>query len=192
MRAAAGVRDNTARGKLLRAFVVPGDAALSVAELRAFVRERISSGLVPNRFELLAAMPLTPSGKLDRRALPASSDADDPVLHVAPRSEFERKLVGLWEEAPEVRPIGSRNAVWAAIERAVRGMAARSRHHTQAHGRRTALCSAQRNCVPKTTVFTRKAGEASPGIEGSLQITVGMPFFDRTIRFLTFDECHEI
>ena len=61
---------------------------------------------MPNRFELLAALPVTPSGKLDRRALPASSDADDPVLHVAPGNEFECKLVGLWEEALEARPIG--------------------------------------------------------------------------------------
>ncbi|WP_405003667.1 amino acid adenylation domain-containing protein [Kitasatospora purpeofusca] len=67
--AALVVRDG-AGNELLTALVVPaGPGALDVAALRRFARTTMPAQLVPNRFHPVAELPLTSSGKLDRKAL---------------------------------------------------------------------------------------------------------------------------
>jgi thioesterase domain-containing protein/aryl carrier-like protein len=61
--------------------------------------------MIPAVFVLLDALPLTPTGKLDRRALPAPALRADSAA-VAPRDRLELQLVQLWEELLDVRPIG--------------------------------------------------------------------------------------
>jgi amino acid adenylation domain-containing protein len=132
VRSAAVVCDETASGKRLIAYVVPRSAPISIADLRAFLRDRLPPALVPNLFEHIAALPLTPSGKLERRSLPAVQAAAEPENYVAPRNDFETRLVGMWEEVLQARPIGIRDdffalgghslsavAVAAAIERSL-------------------------------------------------------------------------
>jgi len=110
VRAAAVVCNDTPSGKRLTAYVVPrGKSAVSAADLRSFVRDRIPPALIPNRFESIAALPLTPSGKLDRRSLPAIAVVDEQSHFVPPRTDLERRLVGLWEEVLQARPIGIRD-----------------------------------------------------------------------------------
>ena len=110
VRSAAVVCNDTASGKRLIAYVVPrGSDPVPGAELRAFVRDRIPPALIPNRFETIAALPLTPSGKLDRRALPSSSGEEEPGNYVPPRNELESQLVSLWEGVLQARPIGIRD-----------------------------------------------------------------------------------
>ncbi len=132
VRSAAVVCDETDSGKRLIAYVVARAAPIPIADLRAFMRDRLPPALVPNLFEHIAALPLTPSGKLDRRALPAVQAAAERENYVAPRGEFETRLVGMWEEVLQARPIGIRDdffalgghslsavAVAAAIERSL-------------------------------------------------------------------------
>jgi D-alanine--poly(phosphoribitol) ligase subunit 1 len=57
---------------LIVAYVV-AKGPLDVAALKAFLRTRLPEYMVPNQFEQIAEMPLTPSGKADRKALPAPS-----------------------------------------------------------------------------------------------------------------------
>jgi amino acid adenylation domain-containing protein len=110
VRSAAVVCNDTPSGKKLTAYVVPrGLGPVAAAELRAFVRERIPPALIPNRFESIAALPLTPSGKLDRRALPAVTADDAQSNYIAPGNELETRLVGLWESVLQARPIGIRD-----------------------------------------------------------------------------------
>ena len=110
VRSAAVVCNDTPSGKRLIAYVVPRrSGGIPVAELRAFVRDRIPPALIPNRFETVAALPLTPSGKLDRRALPAISDEEEQSNYVPPRNELESQLVSLWEGVLQARPIGIRD-----------------------------------------------------------------------------------
>jgi non-ribosomal peptide synthase protein (TIGR01720 family) len=52
--------------------------------------------MVPSIFVPLAAMPSTPSGKLDREALPAADRASGSATYVAPASEAERELARIW------------------------------------------------------------------------------------------------
>ena len=67
--------------------------------------------MVPAAFVLLEALPLTPSGKVDRRALPAPerSGPASPESFVAPSLPVHQQLVEIWEELLEVRPIGIRD-----------------------------------------------------------------------------------
>lgn len=62
---------------LIVAYVVcRGD--LEIEELKAFLKTRLPDYMVPNHFQRIAVMPLTPSGKADRKALP------EPSLHARP------------------------------------------------------------------------------------------------------------
>ncbi|MFJ1901978.1 amino acid adenylation domain-containing protein [Streptomyces sp. NPDC088115] len=72
-RAAVVAHDHPAGDRQLTAYVVPagGDRqGLREAELRTYAREMLADYLVPAAFVVLDALPLTPSGKLDRAALP--------------------------------------------------------------------------------------------------------------------------
>jgi amino acid adenylation domain-containing protein len=110
VRSAAVVCNDTPSGKRLTAYVVPrGSAPVPAAELRAFVRDRIPPALIPNRFESIAMIPLTSSGKLDRRALPALTGEDEQSNHVPPRNDLESQLISLWEGVLQARPIGVRD-----------------------------------------------------------------------------------
>jgi thioesterase domain-containing protein len=56
---------------------------------------------------------LTPSGKLDRRSLPAVHVTEEQNTYVAPQTELEMRLVRLWEEELQARPIGIRDDFFA-------------------------------------------------------------------------------
>jgi amino acid adenylation domain-containing protein len=97
----------------LTAYVVarPGDAAGAAGgqELRRFAAERLPAYMVPAAFCALPALPRLANGKVDRRALPPPWEgrllpAD---RFVAPRSELERQLVGLWQEALGIERVGT-------------------------------------------------------------------------------------
>ncbi|HEX4147958.1 MAG TPA: thioesterase domain-containing protein, partial [Pirellulales bacterium] len=79
-----------------------------VPALRQRVESSLPAAWMPAAFVLLEQMPLTTGGKLDRRALPEPTgcrpDWSGPL--VAPRSELEARLVGIWETLLDVRPVG--------------------------------------------------------------------------------------
>ena len=81
-------RDGDAR---LAAYVVADEARGGrPAELHRYLQERVPEHMIPAHFLMLEALPLTPSGKVDRRALPRSSGAWwRRVGHVAPRNPVE-------------------------------------------------------------------------------------------------------
>ncbi|WP_410573852.1 non-ribosomal peptide synthase/polyketide synthase [Amycolatopsis sp. cmx-4-61] len=84
----------------LVAYVVPA----APADLREFLGASLPAHLVPSAFVPLDRLPLNPSGKLDRRALPAP-DFTGGATRVAPRTETERLLAAIWADAlglPEV------------------------------------------------------------------------------------------
>jgi amino acid adenylation domain-containing protein len=86
---------------------VPG-ASPSVSELRRFLGETLPDHLVPAAAVLLDALPLTPSGKLDRRSLPAPG-TDRPALadeYVAPGGPLEEVLAGIWSRVLGVERVG--------------------------------------------------------------------------------------
>jgi amino acid adenylation domain-containing protein/non-ribosomal peptide synthase protein (TIGR01720 family) len=103
-------REDEPRVKRLVAYVVPAadEEAPSAADLRAYLRERLPEYMVPSAFVALEGFPVTPNGKLDRRALPAPQQ-DRPELehgYEAPRTATERALAEIWEATLRVERVG--------------------------------------------------------------------------------------
>ncbi len=94
----------------LVAYVVPGSAesAPPVDEVRAWLGERLPDYMIPRHFVTVDALPLTPQGKVDRRALPEPA-ANRPVLdqrYVAPRGDLENLLADIWRRVLGVDRVG--------------------------------------------------------------------------------------
>jgi thioesterase domain-containing protein/acyl carrier protein len=89
------------------AYVVGQDGAPEVEGLQAHVAASLPSYMVPSAFVVLEAMPLSPNGKLDRKALPAPElGAQSPRAYVAPRTVAEELLAGIWCELLRVERVG--------------------------------------------------------------------------------------
>ncbi|MFI0976471.1 amino acid adenylation domain-containing protein [Streptomyces sp. NPDC021093] len=78
--------------------------------LREFAAARLPAYMVPSAFVVLAEFPLTPNGKLDRRALPAPPERDGPLAKdSAPATPAERTLAQVWSEVLGVGRVGTRD-----------------------------------------------------------------------------------
>jgi len=93
--------------KRLVAYVVGGADA---EELRAGLRRALPEFMVPAAFVAMDALPQTPNGKLDRRALPAPRFDSAGGEYVAPRGETEAALAGIWSEVLGVERVGARDS----------------------------------------------------------------------------------
>ncbi len=92
----------------LAAWVEPR-AAVEMSELRLFLEERVPAYMVPQLFLLLENLPLTSTGKVDRRALPPVNPSlarSSQTPHVAPRTDTEARIAAVWEELLGIRGIG--------------------------------------------------------------------------------------
>jgi len=95
----------------LVAYVVPEPgAAADPAALKAHLRERLPDYMVPGAFVEMERLPLTPSGKVARRALPAPEQTSPEVGYVAPRTETEALLAGIYAEVLRVERVGAQQS----------------------------------------------------------------------------------
>ena len=103
------VREDAPGEKRLVAYVVVHDEqAVTSADLRAFLKDRLPEYMVPHVFVMLESLPLTSSGKVDRRSLPAPdrSRQDQDVVFIEPRTPFEEVLAGIWSDVLRTNRIG--------------------------------------------------------------------------------------
>ena len=96
-------RDDSGNGLQLVAYVVGQN--LSVADLRTTLSQRLPTYMVPAAFVLLEAFPLTPNGKIDRKALPAPS-ATAVAQYVPPRDDVETIMANIWAEMLKLPRVG--------------------------------------------------------------------------------------
>jgi amino acid adenylation domain-containing protein len=101
-------RGEAARPRLV-AYVVPhGPPAPAYEELRVFLKRRLPDYMLPAATVVLEALPLTPSGKVNRQALPEPERRPASARQfLEPRSRPEQILAGIWAELLHVQRVGA-------------------------------------------------------------------------------------
>jgi amino acid adenylation domain-containing protein len=102
--AAVLLREDTPGDKRLVAYVVGSETDTEL--LRTHLQNRLPDYMVPSIIVPLDALPLTPSGKIARRALPVPDYADAAEAYVAPRTPSEKALVQIWSDVLNVQQVG--------------------------------------------------------------------------------------
>jgi amino acid adenylation domain-containing protein len=113
-----GVRSVAVKGFLdasgtsrLAAYLLTRDIA-EPESLRGFLRSRVPAPLIPSVFVALDTFPMTPSGKVDRRALPDPVPGDGtgrPPYH-PPRTAAERMVCRVWSDLLGVERVGAHDS----------------------------------------------------------------------------------
>jgi nonribosomal peptide synthetase DhbF len=98
------MREQPGAGQHIVAYLVPrAGQTIEMSDLRRELAERLPQYMIPSRFVILDALPLTSSGKLDRRLLPA------PGAHIddePPETPTEVRLAAIWREVLRVKQTG--------------------------------------------------------------------------------------
>jgi amino acid adenylation domain-containing protein len=100
--------DEPGQKRLVAYWVAHRDPETSAADLRSFLQEQLPAQMVPAHFVSMDAMPLTPSGKVDRRSLPAPDGARSgrSAAPVPPRTPLERMLAEIWSGLLSIEGMG--------------------------------------------------------------------------------------
>jgi amino acid adenylation domain-containing protein/non-ribosomal peptide synthase protein (TIGR01720 family) len=104
------LREDAPGDKRLVAYLVirQGEVAPNNSELRDFLQSKLPDHMVPAAFMFMDALPLSPSGKLDRRALPSPAGTRPELQSsfVAPRTHAEQVLAAIWADVLRVEHVG--------------------------------------------------------------------------------------
>ena len=95
--------------KRLVAYMLPNPGGVPAAgTLREFLLPKLPDYMIPAAFITLPSIPLTPNGKVDRRALPAPDWAGQPraAAYAEPRSAEEKKMAEIWAEVLRLEKVG--------------------------------------------------------------------------------------
>ena len=91
------VREIQPRNKQLVAYVVTEDHSNIQQDLRSFLKQNLPDYMLPAFFVRLAELPLTPTGKINRRALSALMlELNHEIDYILPRNPLEQKLAEIW------------------------------------------------------------------------------------------------
>nr|WP_232106364.1 non-ribosomal peptide synthetase [Pseudomonas mendocina] len=101
-------------GKQLVAYLVTADEYFAGSQrysqlhdvLREYLKQALPDFMVPAHLIFLQKLPLTPNGKLDRKALPRPDASHQQRAYVAPRTELERRIAGIWAEVLKQEQVG--------------------------------------------------------------------------------------
>lgn len=104
-----------------------GSAALTHASLAAHLRRTLPEYMIPSSFRVFDAFPLTPSGKVDRRALVGGVPLQAPVDRSAPRDSLEAEIHQIWRDVLNVATVGIREDFFAVGGHSLRAIALAAR-----------------------------------------------------------------
>ncbi|WP_394842178.1 amino acid adenylation domain-containing protein [Pendulispora brunnea] len=95
-------------GFALVAYVVPKEPAAAIDEtsVREFLGPRLPDYMIPTDVVVLARLPLTANGKVDRKALPSPTDRRAKHAYVSPRTPVEETLARIWADVLRVAKVG--------------------------------------------------------------------------------------
>ncbi|MFL5357704.1 amino acid adenylation domain-containing protein, partial [Archangium sp.] len=101
-------REDVPGERRLVGYVVPTPGAEVTAPLlRAFLKERLPEYMVPSALLVLEALPLSPSGKVDRKSLPPPGPREDGRPFVAPRTPLEQLVASIWSQVLRVERVSA-------------------------------------------------------------------------------------
>ncbi len=105
---AVTVQEDEPGNKYLVAYLVTKDNQPTPSTLRNFLKKKLPDYMIPTAFVFLEVFPLTPNGKINRRALPApdTSQRNLEVDFVAPHTHTEQELATIWAEVLKVKKVG--------------------------------------------------------------------------------------
>ncbi|MER2300218.1 MAG: phosphopantetheine-binding protein, partial [Pseudomonas sp.] len=116
VREAVVVAGDGPSGKQLVAYLVPEPTSLARAEaeiqggylqgVKAQLLEALPDYMVPAQWMLLEQMPLSPNGKLDRKALPKPDPEQTRTEYQAPGNDLEQRLAFIWQDVLRVQQVG--------------------------------------------------------------------------------------
>ncbi|MGH6949948.1 MAG: non-ribosomal peptide synthetase, partial [Vitreimonas sp.] len=112
---AAALRDDVGSEPALAAYYVASQD-LDAAELSAFMRERLPDYMIPSHWMRVERLSLSPSGKLDRRALPTPTVARpsaQPCAVEAPRTPLQAQIAEVWEDVLGRSNVGVNDPIFA-------------------------------------------------------------------------------
>jgi aryl carrier-like protein len=107
--AVVSLREDVPGERRLVGYLVPAAGSLpAAADLRSFLLTRLPDYMAPAAYVTIDTMPLTPNGKIDRRALPAPdwSKRSRAVPYEAPATPDEGTMASIWEEVLRLKQVG--------------------------------------------------------------------------------------
>lgn len=102
-------REDSPGERRLVAYIVPRAGEVPTqSQIRESLQAILPEYMIPSACVFLHQFPLTPAGKIDRKALPVPESALLPATrrYVAPRSSLESGVAGIWQEVFHISPIG--------------------------------------------------------------------------------------
>jgi acyl carrier protein len=110
LEAAVILREDTPGDQRLVAYVRPSVARdFSVDPLKVVLQSKLPEFMVPAAFVVIQEFPLTPNGKLNRKALPAPvRDSNGSSVHEVPSNEIEAMICSIWQNVLGVTEVGTR------------------------------------------------------------------------------------
>lgn len=98
-------RENQRGEKQLVAYFV-AEPGLDSTEVKSYLKQRLPEHLIPSTFTALESLPLSPNGKINRRALLAMPVTEAQAAKEAPQTPVEEMLARLWSEILATNNIG--------------------------------------------------------------------------------------
>ncbi|WP_036702532.1 phosphopantetheine-binding protein, partial [Paenibacillus sp. OSY-SE] len=109
-------------------------AELMAGDLRAALSQELPVYMIPTHLVQVDQMPLTPNGKVDRRALPEPEGLImTGIEHVAPRSPLESKLAHIWQEVLGLEKVSVKDSFFEIGGHSLRATTLASKLHKELH-----------------------------------------------------------
>lgn len=102
-------REDTPGDQRLVAYLIPSNGKISSDSLKTFLKEKLPEYMIPAHYISLSAFPLTPNGKINRKAFPVPSGEDSQARKkdfILPKGELEIKIAEMWAELLNLKTVG--------------------------------------------------------------------------------------
>jgi amino acid adenylation domain-containing protein len=157
------VQEDIPGDKRLVAYVSPHDQNVPINDFREHIRGKLPDYMVPSAFVILESLPLSPSGKVDRKALATfAAPPQNSSTRRPPRSWTEMVLVDLWEKVLQVSSVGIEDDFFLLGGHSLLAVSLMTRIE-EALGKRLPIATLMRAPTPETLARAIELhGEAPP------------------------------